>query len=122
MHLLTRDHTLEQEMLDYGIVEPQNVDRQLLRHIVTNAIGGGSPGVDVEVHKVRLEPGDVVLLCTDGLSHALSDEEIAHTFELWESPRSACERLVAWARERDGNDSVTAIVTKYESDRSATAH
>ncbi|MFI5302176.1 MAG: PP2C family protein-serine/threonine phosphatase [Polyangiales bacterium] len=122
LHLLTRDHTLEQEMIDYGIVEPQNVDRHLLRHIVTNAIGGGSPGVDVEVHKVRLEPGDILLLCTDGLSSVVSDEEIAQTFELWESPRAACDRLVACARERDGKDSVTAIVTRYDLDTSATAH
>src|SRR5262249_31381081 len=77
LHQLTRAHTWVQELVDGGVIPAENVHHHDLRHVITNAVGGPSPGVQVEVHKVDLEPGDVVLLCTDGLTEMLPDEDIA---------------------------------------------
>jgi protein phosphatase len=114
LHQLTRDHTWVQALVDGGVLPAESVSHHELRHVITNAVGGPSPGVQVEVHKVDLEAGDVVLLCTDGLTEMLTDADIAAV--LWEErePRVACERLVLLANDYGGRDNVTAVVARYE--------
>lgn len=113
---MTRDHTLIQEMVRKGLVPTNQIDPlgRRLGHIVTNAIGGHSPGVQVEVHKAALVPGDVLLLATDGLTSYVPDERIAATLQAETDPKIACERLVAQAIEQGGRDNVTVIVARYE--------
>lgn len=113
---LTRDHTLVNDLVRQGLVPPAHVDRldRRLGHVVTNAIGGHTPGVRVEVHKTTLEPGDVLLLATDGLTSYVPDDRIAATLRAESDPKLACERLVAQAIEQGGRDNVTVIVSRYE--------
>ena len=114
LHQLTEDHTMVQEMVRRGLLEAKEAPRHHLRHMVTNVIGGPEPGVRVEVHKVHLEPGDRVLLCSDGLSEMLPGEEIRAPFLESEDPARICARLVAQANERGGKDNVTVIVATYD--------
>jgi protein phosphatase len=83
-------------------------------HMVTNTIGGHTPGVLVEVHKATTEPGDVLLLATDGLKRYVPDVRIAATLEAHADPKTACKRLVAQSLEQGGHDNVTVIVARYE--------
>jgi protein phosphatase len=111
---LTRDHTWVQELVDCGLIPPEDAPEHDLRHVLTNAVGGPGPGVSVEVHRVDLEPGDVLLLCTDGLTRMLSDADIDGVLRAEHDPRAACERLILAANERGGRDNVTALVARFE--------
>ena len=91
------------------MLPPEEAAGHDMRHIITNAVGGPRPGVRVEVHKVDLAPGDVLLLCTDGLTEMLPDDDIAVVLREERDPRAACERLVRLANDRGGRDNVTAV-------------
>jgi protein phosphatase len=112
---LTRDHTLVEELVREGAVAPEKMRRHALRHMITNAVGGHRPGVRTDAHKVHLEPGDMLLLCTDGLSGMVTDERIAAVLAAEREPKVACQRLVAEALQQGGRDNVTVIVARYES-------
>jgi protein phosphatase len=111
---LTCDHTLAQDMVEQGLIPLGHTSRHLIRNVVTNALGGHTPGVRVEVHKATMEPGDVLLLATDGLTRYVPDERIAATLQAEPDPKIACERLVAQSLEQGGRDNVTVIVARYE--------
>lgn len=114
LHQLTEDHTLVHEMVRRGLLQPEEIARHPLRHVVTNVIGGHEAGVQVEVHKVHLEPGDRILLCSDGLTEMVADEEITALLQDSNDPASTCEQFVAQANERGGKDNVTVIVANYD--------
>jgi serine/threonine protein phosphatase PrpC len=111
---LTNDHTLAQHMIGRDSVPLVHPDRRLLLHVITNAIGGRTPGVRVEVHKATLVSDDVLLLATDGLTRYVPHERIAAALEAEPDPKTACERLVGQALEQGGRDNVTVIVARYE--------
>jgi serine/threonine protein phosphatase PrpC len=110
---LTRDDTLVQQMIEKGILAPERAAAHSLRHVITNVVGGTSPGVHTEVHRLSLEPGDVLLLCTDGLTTMVADDRIAEVLQASSSPSTACEQLVRLANEQGGKDNVTVIVARY---------
>jgi protein phosphatase len=110
---VTSDHTLVQLLVSGGVLSSADAKTHARRNIVTNVIGGPSEGVHAEIHKVRLEDGDVVLLCTDGLTEPVEDALIEETLTKITDPDDAAHQLVALALERGGPDNVTAIVARY---------
>jgi PPM family protein phosphatase len=110
---LTHDHTKVAEMVRHGILSPEQASRHPSRHIVTNVLGGHEPGALVEMHKLDLEPGDVVLLCSDGLTGLVSDARIATILQEEQEPQRSCERLAAEANEKGGRDNITVIVACF---------
>jgi protein phosphatase len=114
LHQLTQDHTMVAEMVRLGTLSPQEAARHPHRHILTNALGGNAPGVRVEMHKLDLEAGDVMLLCSDGLTEMVPDARIAAILQEEQEPRRACERLVAEANERGGKDNITVVVACFQ--------
>ena len=74
---LTRDHTVAQGLADLGAIKPEEVHRHATRHVLTNFVGGPSPGVDPEVATLQVRDGDFLLLCSDGLTEMVGDPEIA---------------------------------------------
>jgi protein phosphatase len=111
---ITQDHTVGAELARRGSIGPEQARRHQFGHVVTNVVGGSEPGVRVDVQKVDLETGDVVLLCSDGLTDMLADDAIAAVLAAERDPRSACERLVAGANENGGRDNITAVVARFE--------
>jgi protein phosphatase len=111
---LTEDHTLVAELVGRGVLSPEEAKRDPRRHVVTNVLGGGHPGVRVDVQRVLLEPGDVLLLCSDGLHDMLDDNRVAAILAEAAGPEAACRKLVAQANEAGGRDNVTAIVARFE--------
>jgi protein phosphatase len=115
LYRLTHDHTLVEEMVQLGAMSPHEATRHVWRHIITNAVGANTPQVKVEVHKLHLEGGDRVLLCSDGLTNMVLDEEINHVLHTEAEPEQACRRLVALANKAGGTDNITAVVADFHS-------
>jgi protein phosphatase len=109
---LTRDHTLTQAWVEAGLIEPEKARSHRLRHVLTNALGG-SPGVKAETVKLRVADGDRLLLCTDGLTEAVPDEQIATVLRLHPRPADACRALVHAALDRGGPDNITVVLAAY---------
>jgi serine/threonine protein phosphatase PrpC len=114
LHQVTMDHTRVAEMVHLGVLSPAQALRHPNRHVITNVLGGHEPGVRGEMHKLDIEPGDALLLCSDGLSEMVPDARIAAILEEEQEPRRACERLVAEANETGGKDNITAIVARFD--------
>ncbi|HQR46787.1 MAG TPA: Stp1/IreP family PP2C-type Ser/Thr phosphatase [Thermoanaerobaculia bacterium] len=106
---LTDDHSWVQEQVNAGILSEDEAKSHPLKNVVTRALGG-SPHVSVDLIEVPLRPGDRFLLCSDGLTGMVGDEEIHAFFEAEPSPEGAVRKLVELANERGGVDNVTAIV------------
>ena len=116
---ITNDHTLVQLLVKGGVLSPQDAKTHARRNVVTNVIGGPSVGVHAEIHKVRIEHGDVLLLCTDGLTEPVEDRLIAETLAEEADPTVASNRLVAQALEKGGPDNVTAVVARFSIEEEA---
>ena len=110
---LTCDHTLVQVMISGGVLAPEDAKTHPRRNVVTNVIGGPREGVHAEIHKLTIDHGDILLLCSDGLTEPVTDEEIAETLALHPEPEDACRFLVERALERGGPDNVTVVVARY---------
>jgi protein phosphatase len=113
---LTRDHTLAAELVRRGELAPEQVATHRLRHVVTNIVGGPTPGVHAEIAHAVVEPGDRLLLCTDGLSDMVPEGEVAEIMREHADPEDACHALMAEALDRGGNDNVTVVVAAFESE------
>jgi len=109
---LTEDHTMHTEFARRGL----KVAAHRWRHVVTNILGGPKPGVQVELHNLDLHPGDTVLLCSDGLTEMVDEEQIASLLAQEPDPQQACERLVAEANRLGGRDNITVIVGRVNSE------
>lgn len=113
IQLLTRDHSL---VNDYLLAMPDLTEEQrseLPRNVITRALGmQDSVVVDLQ-HDVPLH-GDVYVLCSDGLSGMMSDDEICEIISSDSDLREACRQLIARANEHGGEDNVTAVVVRIE--------
>ncbi len=114
LHQLTEDHTVAAELARQGVIRADEVSKNRFRHVVTNVLGGGTAGVKVDVQMHDLEPADVMLLCSDGLTDMLTDDDIAAILKAETDPKAACERLLAEANRAGGRDNITAIVARFE--------
>lgn len=110
---LTRDHTIQRHLADTG--RPASVERraQDLCHILTDAVGapGGHPMVEVE--QFELVNGDVVLLCTNGLTDMIDNDRIAEVLARRREPGEQCATLVELANRAGGGDNVTVVLAEY---------
>ncbi len=104
---ITHDHTVGQALRDSGAIgdEASRFD-----HILVNVVGGGGERVQTEAHGLRLEMGDRVLLCSDGLTAHVSNAAIAEELRTGVSSAQVCERLVQAAIDGGGTDNVTVVV------------
>ncbi|MBV9507832.1 MAG: serine/threonine-protein phosphatase [Acidobacteriia bacterium] len=105
---LTEDHSLVARRVRDGILTPEEAENHEDRHVLTAALGMDSESLegDFPVEPYPLEPGDIVLLSTDGLHGIVSDREIARIAHE-NSPQDACRELVALAKQRGGPDNIT---------------
>jgi protein phosphatase len=110
LHQVTQDHTLTAELVRLGVLAPGGEAGHPCRHVVTNSLGGGAPGAQVELHRLDLRPDDVLLLCSDGLTGMIPDGRIAVILREEPDPQRACERLVAEANLHGGTDNITVVV------------
>jgi protein phosphatase len=108
---LTTDHTYA-EQLRQKTSMPLD-ESSPWHHVLWNALGGNrNEAVEPEMHRWMLEPGDVVLLCSDGLTKHVSDKDIARVLHAAESAEAACKELVKRANDGGGSDNVTVVVAR----------
>ena len=105
---LTRDHSWVGQQVAAGILTPEQAERHPRRSLLLQALGRESQ-VEVEVGEHPLESGDVLVICSDGLTSVVRDAEIAERVNRL-APRVATERLIALANERGAPDNVTVVV------------
>ena len=113
LNRLTRDHTYAQMLVDCGRLDACDLADSGVRHILTNALGGSTADVDVDVDLLQLENGDRLMLCSDGLSDLVDDEAITKTLIDKPVSKDACEQLVQMALDAGGRDNVTVVVAAY---------
>jgi protein phosphatase len=106
---VTRDHTLAQECIDIGLPIPC----RSWHHKLTQCLGGPDREVQVEFHHFKLSDGDQLLLCTDGLSDMVYDDQISSILAQGTPTQETAHNLVERALERGGKDNVTIIVARY---------
>ena len=110
---LTRDHTVAQALADAGHIKQDDVRRHPKRNTLTNYLGGHRGKIKADVRWLRLEDGDRVLLCSDGLSDMVEDAEIARSLAAHPDSDTAALDLIRLALENGGKDNVTVVVASY---------
>lgn len=106
---LTKDHSLVEEMVRLGGIKPEEAKHHPDKNIITRAIGA-KEDVDVDFYEHRLKHGDIILMCTDGLSNMVEDEEIFHIVQGARDIVEAAESLVETAKENGGTDNIGIIL------------
>lgn len=114
---LTHDHSQAQELVDAGIIEPDEAKDHLLAHTITRYLGQPH-ALEPDTRLFRLSPGDVVLLCTDGLTDVLSDDQIAKAIDEFKCGLvgDPAHSLVDSALREGTTDNVTVLACDYQSE------
>jgi protein phosphatase len=110
---LTDDHSLVDELMRQGRLTPEEAVEHPQRSVITRALGPEGT-VEVDTRTFRARPGDVYLLCSDGLTTMLAEEEIADVLRSHPRLRDAGEALIAAANEAGGRDNITVVLVRLE--------
>ncbi len=109
---LTRDQSLLQEQIDSGLISAEEARYSLNRNLVTRALGV-DPVVETEINEHAALPGDIYLLCSDGLNDMVPDEEIRQVLQaLTVNLELAAKQLIRMANDNGGRDNVSVILVK----------
>jgi serine/threonine protein phosphatase PrpC len=112
MEQVTRDHSLLQEQLDSGLITPEEAKLSQNKNLVTRALGI-DPTVEPEIHVYETQVGDTYLLCSDGLSDMVEDDEIRLTLiTLRSNPSLTVQQLVQAANDNGGRDNISAMLIR----------
>lgn len=109
---ITKDQSLTQRLVDAGELTEEEALKSERRNIILQALGP-EPNVTVELTHEDLRHGDVLVLCSDGLSGNVQAREIAEVVSSHDSPADVCTALVALANERGGPDNITVVVARF---------
>ncbi len=108
----TSDHSLLNELIKTGRMTEQDIANFQHKNIITRALGMGEDTA-VDITKVDLEPGDVCLVCCDGLTGMLSDQDIARILQEEPDLQSACNKLITAANAAGGLDNITVALSRW---------
>jgi len=119
---LTKDQSLMQRLVEAGELTEEEAARSERRNIILQALGP-DPKVKVDLTYQEVRKGDVLVLCSDGLSGQVKKQEIAEIVTRERDLQAACDRLIALANERGGPDNITVVIARFDGDglRSAAA-
>ena len=106
---ITIDHSLIEELIRNGTITRAEASNHPNKNIITKAIGSERE-IQVDIYETSIRAGDKMLLCTDGLTNMVDDEEILSILVNEEDPETACKSLVGKAIEHGGTDNITVIV------------
>jgi len=110
---MTNDHSWVEEQMRAGLLSPLEARQHPWRNVVTRALSGGEDP-EVDVKQVALQPGDRLLLCSDGLSSVVTDERIEEIMRAQPVPTEACQALVDEANGAGGPDNVTTLILQID--------
>jgi protein phosphatase len=113
IRLATKDQSLVQQLVDVGQISESEAETHMFRNVILQALGAQSEIAPV-TGKIRLRQGDVVLLCSDGLSGKLRAEDIQHIVVNSDGDLAkACDVLVEEANNRGGEDNITVVLARF---------
>jgi len=113
---ITRDHSLLQEQIDSGMITKEQARFSQNKNLVTRAVGI-DPEVETEIHTYDVQPGDIFLLCSDGLSDMVSDEDIEATLSSMKSNLPlAAKQLIQSANDGGGRDNISVVLVRVLED------
>ena len=111
---ITKDHTMAQGMIEKGVMTAEEAQSSRWSHVLWNCLGGNTHEFKVEVHKAKLEIGDGLLLCSDGLTNHVDDKKILQVFQRTNSSMQTCSQLIEAALENGGSDNITTVVARFK--------
>ncbi len=109
---ITRDHSLVEEMIRVGELQRKDAKSHPDRNIITRAIGVRVP-VKIDFFDVKLEKGDKILLCSDGLTNMVEDEDILRIVKKSSSLKEAAQRLITEANKNGGKDNISVVLAEF---------
>ena len=110
---LTKDQSLMQKLIEAGELTEEEAEHSERRNIILQALGP-EPGVKLDLTHQQVRRGDILLLCSDGLSGLVKPDEFVRAFDEEPDLSAACDRLVALANDRGGPDNVTVVAARFE--------
>jgi protein phosphatase len=114
-HQITKDQSLMQRLVEAGELTEEEAAQSERRNIILQALGP-DPKVKVDLTHQEVRRGDVLVLCSDGLSGQVKKEEIAKAVTDSSDLAAACDKLIALANERGGPDNITVVVARFDGD------
>ena len=108
---LTRDHSLVEAEVSAGLLDREQSLQADHQNVLLKVLGG-APDVDVEVSEVPLQPGDYLLLCSDGLTRMVPDRTLSKAISELQNPQRICDYLIDAANRNGGADNITVIVVE----------
>ncbi len=111
---LTHDHSWLQEQIDAGLISPEMARLSSNRNLITRALGT-APYIEAELHDYRTQAGDIILLCSDGLSDMLPDQLMCNVLACYgHDLPAACKKLIQLANDSGGRDNVSVVLVKVQ--------
>lgn len=111
---ITRDQTMAQQLVEHGVLKPEEAPASRWSHVLYSCLGGDSSKEPAaEVYKANLAVGDTLLLCTDGLTTRLSDNQLVSLLHQGSRAEETCQQLVAAANSAGGQDNITVVVARF---------
>ena len=117
---LTRDHSLLQEQIDAGLITPEQASFSANKNLVTRAVGVEDT-VLLEIHQHEVHPGDLYLMCSDGLSDMLDDESLSQLLQGYDSLEQTGRALIAAANDAGGKDNIAVVLVRAPGSPAATS-
>lgn len=108
IYQITRDHSLVEELVEFGAITKEQAKNHPQRNVITRALGSEA-SVESDYFELSMRLGDCILFCSDGLSNMLSDQELLEYAMLCPEPERLCRELMNEALERGARDNVTVI-------------
>jgi protein phosphatase len=110
---LTNDHSLVAEQVRQGLITEEEAQNSKVKNVITRALGAADE-IEVDIDEQPLEDGDMVLLCSDGLTNMVDDETILKIIEDNATMEDACRRLIKLSNDNGGKDNITAVLVTAE--------
>src|SRR5258706_2380278 len=114
-HQITKDQSLMQRLVEAGELTEEEAAQSERRNIILQALGP-DPKVKVDLTHQEVRRGDVLVLCSDGLTGQVKKEEIAQIVTQATDLAAACDKLIALANERGGPDNITVVMSRFDGD------
>ena len=114
-HQITKDQSLMQRLVEAGELTEEEAAQSERRNIILQALGP-DPKVKVDLTHQEVRRGDILVLCSDGLSGQVKKEEIAQIVSQTPDLSAACDKLISLANERGGPDNITVVIARFDGD------
>jgi PPM family protein phosphatase len=110
---LTKDHSLVQDQIDMGVITPEQARNHNLRHVILRAVGA-EENLALDLIRGKTYPGDLFLLCSDGLTDMVEDDLIGQVLNSAGSLSQKAEKLIELAKSEGGEDNITVVLSEIQ--------